>query len=359
MEIKDKTAIIKTLDDVLNRQVTSQEIRLAMDSKLIKSWLKSQQQSDNNIRKALQTFSYGSMLLHEFARGRLGIDNKYEPGTNMFNNSWEILSDILEFAKEKGLDSAIAEKYDLHNGSEDVKLIMEHPDSIYSEEELAAIEKVLPAKVFDDFKAVVRSFSEAKEIQAEEERIRKFHNGEPLTKAFVLYNIATRRLYSEHVGDERWFRVSYSLTTPDNARRWNHQFIQDPDNFQLLEGESINKEYHLKGSVAKSLMHMIATSPITERIPLLESKNHISQERDTSKATVRNNEVQPPKGWAAILSSHNDKKSSVSTYYPESVAVGKNSAPAPQADTEQALHDNFEELMKEQGKQDFNKGLHK
>ena len=170
----------------------------------------------------------------------------------------------MEFAKEKGLDVAIADKYDLHFGSEDVKLIMEHPESIYTEEELSSIEKVLSPKAFDDFKAVVRSFSEAKAIMAEEERIKNYNGGEALTKAFVLYDIAQRRLFAEHQGDERWFRRSEYIIKADGTTTYGGV------NQQPKEGESLGSKWVLKNSAAKELMTLIATSPVTEKVPLLE-----------------------------------------------------------------------------------------
>ena len=252
------------LSTVLAGEITRKDVERAMDSHLVKSWLKAKNSNDFATMQGFNLFGSGTMLVHEFAKARLGIDNKFEAGTNVFNNSWEILGDILEFAKEKGLDVAIADKYDLHFGSENVKLIMEHPESIYTEEELSSIEKVLSPQAFDDFKAVVRSFSEAKAIQAEEERIKNYNGGEALTKAFVLYDIAQRRLFAEHQGDERWFRRSEFIIKADGTTAYGGV------NQKPKEGETLGSKWVLKNSVAKELMSLIATSPVTEKVPLLE-----------------------------------------------------------------------------------------
>ena len=252
------------LSTVLAGEITRQDVERAMDSHLVKSWLKAKNSNDFATMQGFNLFGSGTMLVHEFAKARLGIENKFEAGTNVFNNSWEILGDILEFAKQKGLDAGIADKYDLSYGSDDVKSIMEHPEAIYTEEELAAIEKVLSPQAFDDFKALVRSFSEAKAIQAEEERIKNYNGGEALTKAFVLYDIAQRRLFAEHQGDERWFRRSEYIIKADGTTAYGGV------NQQPKEGETLGSKWVLKNSVAKELMSLIATSPVTEKVLLLE-----------------------------------------------------------------------------------------
>ena len=252
------------LSTVLTGEITRKDVERAMDSHLVKSWLKAKNSNDFATMQGFNLFGSGTMLIHEFAKARLGIDNKFEAGTNVFNNSWEILGDILEFAKQKGLDAAIADKYDLSYGSEDVKSIMEHPEAIYTEEELASIEKVLSPQAFDDFKAVVHSFSEAKAIQAEEERIKNYNGGEALTKAFVLYDIAQRRLFAEHQGDERWFRRSEFIIKADGTTAYGGV------NQKPKEGETLGSKWVLKNSAAKELMTLIATSPVTEKVPLLE-----------------------------------------------------------------------------------------
>ena len=253
-----------TLAKVVSGEITRKDVERAMDSRLVKSWLKAKNSNDFATMQGFNLFGSGTMLVHEFAKARLGIDNKFEAGTNVFNNSWEILGDILEFAKQKGLDAAIADKYDLSYGSEDVKSIMEHPEAIYTEEELAAIEKVLSPQAFDDFKAVVRSFYEAKAIQSEEERIKNYNGGEALTKAFVLYDIAQRRLFAEHQGDERWFRRYEFIIKADGTTAYGGV------NQKPKEGETLGSKWVLKNSAAKELMTLIATSPVTEKVPLLE-----------------------------------------------------------------------------------------
>ena len=87
------------LSTVLSGEITRQDVERAMDSHLVKSWLKAKNSNDFATMQGFNLFGSGTMLVHEFAKTRLGIDNKFEAGTNVFNNSWEILGDILEFAK--------------------------------------------------------------------------------------------------------------------------------------------------------------------------------------------------------------------------------------------------------------------
>lgn len=239
-----------SLSTVLAGDITRQDVERAMDSKLVKSWLKAKNSNDVAVRNGFDFFGVGPKLIHEFAKARLGITNRYEPGMNVFYNSWEALSDYINDAKANGLDAAIADKYNLSSGSDDVQHIMEHPDTIYSAEELAAIEKSMKPAAFADFQMVLRSFPESKQIQEEEQHIRQYNGGAALTKAFVLYDIAQRRLFTEHEGDERWFRQQRTWSRPDGSEGF---------------------KYVLKTDVANELMHLIATSSVTEKVPLLEA----------------------------------------------------------------------------------------
>lgn len=278
--VRYQLADSNVLPAVLSGEITRQEVERAMDSNLVKHWLKSQSNPDKDVRRTLEMFGAGSMLVHEFAKARLGIDNKFEPG-KMFYDSWEVVENYLEVAKNNGLDSATADKYDLHSGSEDVKHIMEHPETMYSEDELAEIGKFLKPGGFEDFKAAVRSFSEAKAIQQEEQRIRQYNGGEALTKAFVLYDIAQRRLFAEHEGDERWFRRSEYIIKADGTTAYGGV------NQQPKEGETFGSKWVLKDSVANELMRLIATNPVTEKVPLLEMLSSGLQRFDDRTADIR------------------------------------------------------------------------
>ena len=251
------------LSSALAVTVNRQDVERAMDSNLVKRWIKAKSSHDETAMRGFMMFGFGADLIHEFAKARLGIDNKFEPG-KMFYNSWELIEDLISAAKEKGLDVAIANKFVFQAGSEDVQRIMEDPEKMYSEQEMAEISKHLSPAAFNDFSAAVRSLSEAKQIQAEEERIMNYQNGDAVTKAFVLYDIAQRRLFTEHEGDERYFRQQRVWTRPDGSQG----ILARSQN--ATADMTVGTKWVLKNDVAHELMRMIATSPITEQVPLLD-----------------------------------------------------------------------------------------
>lgn len=258
------------LAKVLSGDITHEEIQKSMGSNLVKSWLK----ADKNqpFRSGFDLFGLGSIMVHDFAKARLNIDNRYDT-VNMFDNSWEAIEGYITHAKEKGLDLTIADKYDFRSGSGDPERIMEHPEAIYSEQELNEISRFLTPAGFEDFKDALRSLTEAKQIAAEEERIKNYHNGEALTKAFVLYDIAARRLRSEHQGDERFFRRERRIVREDGTTY--HPGVNGKPGI----GESETFRWVLKKDVARELMRLIAVSPITEKMPLIDSKTSQSSEQ--------------------------------------------------------------------------------
>ena len=251
------------LSSALAVSVSRQDVERAMDSNLVKRWVKAKSSNNETAMKGFMMFGFGSDLIHEFAKARLGIDNKFEPG-KMFYNSWELIEDLISAAKEKGLDVAIANKYVFQFGSEDVQRITQNPENMYSEQEMEEIKKYLSPAAFEDFTAAVRSLSEAKQIQAEEERIMSYQNGDAVTKAFVLYDIAQRRLFAEHEGDERYFRQQRIWSRPDGSQG----ILTKAQN--ATADMTVGTKWVLKNDVAHELMHMIATSPITEQVPLLD-----------------------------------------------------------------------------------------
>lgn len=253
------------LSKVLSGDITHEEVEKAMESNLVKHWVKAKSSNDETTMKGYDLFGPGSNFIHEFAKAQLGIENRYDP-LNMFDNSWEAIEGYIAYAKEKGLDSAIADKYDFHYGSGDPKRIMEHPEDIYSEQDLNEISKFLKPKGFEDFKAALRSLPEAKQIATEEERIKSYQNGDALTKAFVLYDIAQRRLHNEHESDERFFRKQRTWSRPDGSRGILTKNQETPS------GATEGYKWVIKSDVAKELMRLIATSPLTEKVPLLEQK---------------------------------------------------------------------------------------
>ena len=253
------------LSKVLSGDITHEEVEKAMESNLVKHWVKAKSSNDETTMKGYDQFGPGSSFIHEFAKAQLGINNRYDP-VNMFDNSWEAIEGYIDYAKEKGLDSAIADKYDFHYGSGDPERIMEHPEDIYSEQELNEISKFLKPKGFEDFKAALRSLPEAKQIATEEERIKSYQNGDALTKAFVLYDIAQRRLHNEHEGDEHFFHKQRTWSRPDGSRGILTKNQETPS------GATEGYKWVIKSDVAKELMRLIATSPLTEKVPLLEQK---------------------------------------------------------------------------------------
>lgn len=253
------------LSKVLSGDITHEEVEKAMESNLVKHWVKAKSSNDETTMKGYDLFGPGSSFIHEFAKAQLGINNRYDP-VNMFDNSWEAIEGYIDYAKEKGLDSAITDKYDFHYGSGDPERIMEHPEDIYSEQELNEISKFLKPKGFEDFKAALRSLPEAKQIATEEERIKSYQNGDALTKAFVLYDIAQRRLHNEHEGDEHFFHKQRTWSRPDGSRGILTKNQKTPS------GATEGYKWVIKSDVAKELMRLIATSPLTEKVPLLEQK---------------------------------------------------------------------------------------
>lgn len=255
------------LATILSGGISREEVEEAYNSKLVQRWINANNSNEESTKKGFDLFGIGSSLIHEFARGRLGIDNRYDPGSNVFFNSWEWLGEYLRAAKEDGLSPAIADKYDLRFGSDDVKHIQEHPDAIFTDAEMEEIEKHMKPKGFEDFKAVLRSFSEAEKVKAEEERIKGYEGGDALTKAFMLWKIALSRLKAEHYGDSRWFFKQRTWHAPDGS----HGILTS--NQKIRPGETEGFTYDLKSDVAKRIMYMIATSPIAEKLPLLEARN--------------------------------------------------------------------------------------
>ena len=263
-EIEDAPSELAT---ILSGGISREEVEEAYNSKLVQRWIKANNSNEVSTKKGFDLFGIGPSLIHEFARGRLGIDNRYDPGSNVFFNSWDWLGEYLRAAKENGLSPAIADKYDLRFGSDDVKHIQEHPDAIFTDAEMEEIEKHMKPKGFEDFKAVLRSFSEAQKVKAEEERIKGYEGGDALTKAFMLWKIALSRLKSEHYGDSRWFFKQRTWHAPDGS----HGILTS--NQKIRPGETEGFTYDLKSDVAKRIMYMIATSPIAEKLPLLEARN--------------------------------------------------------------------------------------
>ena len=174
----------------------------------------------------------------------LGNENKYEVG-GMFNNAIEAIEGYIETARENGLDAKIADKYNFHVGG-DADDLVASDKPIYTDAELAAIEKCLKPAGYKDFIEALKAVDDEKAIQAEIERIRKYDDGNAITKSLVLYDIAKRRLRTQYEGDERFFK----------ARQDN--------------GET---KYSLRKEVDDELLKRIATTPISENLTSLPGDN--------------------------------------------------------------------------------------
>ncbi len=147
--------------------VSRKEIAKAMDSKLVKGWLKYKNGGDRNILN----FGVAPELIRQMARARLGITNKYHLSDGISYQAAEELGHIINYAKEHGLAPSISEKYDLHDG-EVIKRMVDSNEPIYTDAEVEAILKAVPIKgVRDALEGVMQAFAEANSIEEEMERI--------------------------------------------------------------------------------------------------------------------------------------------------------------------------------------------
>lgn len=207
---------------VIGGDVTKEEITKAMDSHLVKSWLSSGKDVDQNDLSVFNLFGVGTDLIRKMARARLGINNKYHVSDGVFNNAVESLESLINFAKEKGLDPAIADKYNLKDG-ETVKKMIDSEEPIYSDEEIEAILKVAPGAK-EELKGIMQAFADENRIREEMNNLRTYDNGNAITKAFALYDIAVNRLrdqYGTISKDTRNELLKRIATTPINGKLEN------------------------------------------------------------------------------------------------------------------------------------------
>ena len=204
---------------VIGGDVTKEEIAKAMDSHLVKSWLSSGKDVDQNDLSVFNLFGVGTDLIREMARARLGINNKYHVSDGVFNNAVESLESLMNFAKEKGLDPAIADKYNLKDG-ETVKKMLDSEEPLYSDEEIEAILKVAPGAK-EELKGIMQAFADENRIREEMNNLRTYDNGNAITKAFAMYDIAVNRLrdqYGTISKDTRNELLKRIATTPINGK---------------------------------------------------------------------------------------------------------------------------------------------
>lgn len=247
----------KKVEDVLpaiSSNISQAEVEKAMKSNLVQSWLKGKGKD-----QAFNLFGIGIDLIRIMARTRLGITNKYQIGS-MFNNAEELIEAHLDSASKKGLDDAIAKKYDFHDGDLIQKLI-EDSTPLYTDEELSEIGKFLTPAGMKQFKEALQAFGEEKQIREEMERLKTYDNGNAVAKAFAMYDIATRRLREQYDGDERFFSTSTRVVSEDPTRN-NVNITNNPD-FKLKDGETTKTEKVMKSDVARQIAELIATAPIS------------------------------------------------------------------------------------------------
>lgn len=250
---------------ILSDQISREEVERALDSKLVKNWLRDKNKTDA-MRGGFLVFGVGNRFLYSMAKFRLGIENKYGVGSNA-NVFWEasdFLVDYMRTLKENGLSAAIADKYDLSNGSEEWKTIM-NDEPLFTDEEMAEIQKHIKAKGYEQFCQVVAAFPEDHLIKTEMERIMNYQNGDALAKAFILYDIATKRLRAEYEGDERFYSRVRDFVRSDGTI-----FTPPSKDATPKEGELEIFRWKLKNDTARDILRMIATTPLSEKVPLLE-----------------------------------------------------------------------------------------
>ena len=249
-----KASMRKVTLPALSHDVSPAEIEQAMNGRLVKSWLKAK-----GIDQAFNLFGIGSDLIRMMARSRLGITNKFQIGS-MYNNAAEVVEAHLEAANKAGLDDVIAKKYDFHDGDV-IQDLINNDTPLFNDEELAEIAKYIKPAGMQQFKEALQAFEEEKQIRAEIGRLKTYENGDAVTKAFALYDIATKRLRKQYDGNERYYKARTTVVSNDPTR--NNKDISNNPDFELKEGETTKTEYVLKSDIARKIAEQIATAPVS------------------------------------------------------------------------------------------------
>ena len=256
-----KDATESEIMEAVSRDISPKEIEQAMNSGLVKQWLSSGKGVDSSKQSAFNLFGAGTDYLRAMAKARLGITNKYHVSNFIFNNAVEGLESLMSFAKEKGLDPAVADKYNFKD-PETIKRMLDSDKPVYSDKEVEAILKVVP-KAKEALEGMMQAFADENKILDEIDNLRNYDNGDAVTKAFAIFDIAERRLRDQYYGDERFYRpVTY--TKKAGSDTWSTDTHYHPD-YQPKEGEEVQTRYLLKSSVANDLLSRIATAPINDR----------------------------------------------------------------------------------------------
>ena len=243
----------------ISSNVTSQEVEQAMNSKLVKRWLSSGRGVSSKKLSIFNTFGFGVDYLRTMAKARLGITNKYHVSNALFYNAVENLQSLMEFAKEKGLDTSIADKYDWKD-SDTIKKLLDSDKPIYTDKEVEAILKVVPGAK-DDLKGMMQAFADENKILEEVDNLRNYDNGDAVTKAFAIYDIAIRRLREQYDKDERFYRpVTYTKRAGSDTFSTDTHYHPD---YQPKEGEEVETRYQLRSDVSNEILSRIATAPVS------------------------------------------------------------------------------------------------
>ena len=242
------------LAEAINGDITNEDVKRAVNSTLVKQWVSRKEGRDYKI-VGENRFNHYHDIIRSMAIATLGIDNKYEVG-GFFNDPFEAIIDYLYVAAKEGLSIRIINKHNFQEG-ERIRNILESEKPLYTEKELAEIEKRLKPAAYQDFLKAVQAVADEKRIEAEIKRIREYENGDAVTKALVLFDIANRRLRESSEKDTRLF----TPVTYINGKQ--HKYIPD---YQPKEGETVKVKYSMKKSTVNELARRIATTPIVKSL---------------------------------------------------------------------------------------------
>lgn len=227
--------------------VTKEEIAAARDTNLVKQWKRS--------KNGDLTRMFGSIpgFVRDFAEATLGIDNKYGLDGRVFYHAAEEMDYIMDYAREHGLDVAIADKHNFKDG-ETIGRLIEEAKPLYTEKELTEIKKVLPEGAIEALNGALQAFADEKRIKEEMERIRALNDGKTMENALTLYAVVYNRLKENYEGDDRYFHTLGRNIT-DNPRR------------------VINED------ISKEILRRIATAPVKAYLALEDMSDAVDDIR--------------------------------------------------------------------------------
>ena len=227
--------------------VTKEEIAAARDTNLVKQWKRS--------KNGDLTRMFGSIpgFVRDFAEATLGIDNKYGLDDRVFYHAAEEMNYIMDYAREHGLDAAIADKHNFKDG-ETIGRLIEEAKPLYTEKELTEIKKVLPEGTIEALNGALQAFADEKRIKEEMERIRALNDGKTMENALTLYAVVYNRLKENYEGDNRYFHTLGR-------------------NITVNPGRVINKD------ISKEIIRRIATAPVKANLALEDMSDAVDDIR--------------------------------------------------------------------------------